>query len=112
MVTGPSARRLVEQAGPSEGPLVIFDNACGSNGRLEITCGDVSQRAVDGVQQRITDNGWQRTTVKIVDAQITGLPDNYFTHAVTSMGVMLMPDSNAGVNGICRILRPGGICAL
>lgn len=87
-VTGPSARRLIEQAGllePSEGPLVIFDNACGTGvvtsllhetlvgsakERLEITSGDISQRAVDAVQQRITHNGWQRTIAKIVDGQV------------------------------------------
>lgn len=88
MVTGPSASQLIQQAGlleSSESLLVILDNACGSGiitsllhgtlednvkERTEFICGDISQRTVDAVQQRITDNCWQRTKAQIIDAQV------------------------------------------
>jgi len=129
MITGPSAQQLIHQAGlfgVTQGPLVVLDNACGSGivtsllyqnldasakERLGLTCGDVAQEMVAVIQQRITDNNWEGATTRIVDAQNTGLPDSYFTHVVTSMGVMHMPDSESAVKEIARILRHGGVCA-
>jgi len=75
MITAPFVRQLIQQAGlfdVSQGQLVVLDKPCGSGiitvlgnstrERLEFTCGDVSQGMVDVVQQRITDNNWQRAT--------------------------------------------------
>jgi hypothetical protein len=68
-VTGPPARRLIEQVGllqVDKGPLVVLDSACGTSiassqlyemldesarERLQLTCGDYSERMVQSVQQ-------------------------------------------------------------
>lgn len=129
MITGPSARQLIRQAGISDvskGPLIILDNACGTGitasllhetledsakETLELTCGDVSQEMLGVVKQKIIDHNWKGTIAQTIDAQSTGLPKDYFTHVITNMGLMLMPDSQTALNEIFRILRPGGICA-
>jgi hypothetical protein len=66
MVTGPSARQLIQQAGlleSSETLLVILDNACGSGiitSPLHETLEDIVKERTEficgAIQQRITDN--------------------------------------------------------
>lgn len=107
-ITGQFAYSLLEQSGLlntvniNQGkPLVIFDNACGTgivssilHGNLDdaiksnwkLTCGDISPGMVEYTRRRMAEEGWQNAEVKIVDAQDTKLPSDYFTHAVTAFG--------------------------
>jgi len=129
-ITGPLARRLIEQTGvlqAKQTPLVVLDNACGTGvvshelfnllddsakENLDLTCGDLSEGMVSSIQERITANGWKGAKSQIVDAQNTGLPSNNFTHVITSFGVMLMPEPIAALEECFRILKPGGVCGI
>jgi ubiquinone/menaquinone biosynthesis C-methylase UbiE len=87
-VTGPFAKHLIRQAGllePSEGPLIILDNACGTGivtselhdmldegakERLQVTCGDLSEAMVHAVQQRIEAHEWKHVKAQLVNALV------------------------------------------
>jgi ubiquinone/menaquinone biosynthesis C-methylase UbiE len=87
-ITAAFARRLIQQVGLLEvdsGPLIVFDNACGTGvvsvklyemldenakERLQLVCGDFSESMVQSTQQRITDSRWSGAKAQMVDAQV------------------------------------------
>jgi ubiquinone/menaquinone biosynthesis C-methylase UbiE len=87
-VTAPPGQRLIEQAKllePSDNPLIILDNACGTGvitsllydslgdsekEKLQIVCGDFSQGMLDAVQETINTRGWKGAKAQLVDAQV------------------------------------------
>jgi len=129
-VTGPPGARLIERAGLlkiKDEPLVILDNACGTGlitallhdmlspevtKDMHVTCGDISPAMIAATSERIAEKGWKDVEAKIVDAQNTGLPDNTFTHVLTNIGIMVMPDPSAALKECFRMLKPGGVCGI
>ncbi|KAF4542154.1 COQ5 family methyltransferase [Lasiodiplodia theobromae] len=131
-MTGPFARPLIKQAGlddslsPTSGEkLVTLDNACGTGiltvhlydmlpdhakGRINHTCGDISQGMIDLVQSRIKEAGWKGATTKILDAQKMDIPSNTFTHVLTNFGFVGLPDPSLVLREWHRVLQPGGTC--
>jgi ubiquinone/menaquinone biosynthesis C-methylase UbiE len=130
--TGPFGQSLIEQtklvedakARPDK-PLVVLDNACGTgiissllNEKLDsstkknwkLICGDISRPLLEYTARRMKEEDWQNAETKVVDAQETGLPSNYFTHVfsafsefplrvlhtqkVTDHGPVVSPDGN------------------
>jgi ubiquinone/menaquinone biosynthesis C-methylase UbiE len=88
VVTGPPARHMIRQAGllqVERGPLVVLDNACGlgivtsllyemlqegAKDGLQITCGDISEGMVQGVQHQIDTDKLKGASAQVVDAQV------------------------------------------
>ncbi len=89
---------------------------------MQLVCGDFSEAMVKHVKHKIEERRWKGAEAKIVDAMVcvlsifihereersryvndrrqkTGLPDDHFTHVVTSFGIMLMPDPDAVLDG-------------
>lgn len=92
---------VAEAKSNPEKPLVILDNACGTgvitrmlNERLDaqtkskwkITCGDFSEAMIEYTKREALKEGWPNVETKIVDAQDTGLPSDYYTHVITAFG--------------------------
>ncbi|KAI4142709.1 MAG: hypothetical protein L6R39_004840, partial [Caloplaca ligustica] len=119
IATGPFAKVLVEEAGlldplPPDQKLTILDNACGIGAvaaalhemldpetvreRMELTCGDFAEPMLKAVGERIEENGWVNTKVKLVDAQNTGLPDASFSHVLANFVIMGLQDPDAALN--------------
>jgi len=67
---------------------------------------------VQAVRERINGSNWKGANAQLVDAQKTELPDTFFTHIITSFGILLMLDPAAALQECFRMLRPGGTCAL
>ena len=87
--TGPFARAVIKQSGlpdypSSAGPLVVFDNACGtgavtaqlydivgSDKGMRVTCGDTAEGMIRYVEKRIERDGWIGAEAKIIDAVVS-----------------------------------------
>lgn len=106
--TGPFGQSLIEQtklledakARPDQ-PLFVLDNACGTgiissllNEKLDssikrkwkLTCGDISTPLLEYTGRRMKEEDWQNAETKVVNAQETGLPSDYFTHVFSAFG--------------------------
>ncbi|KAL0936041.1 uncharacterized protein CTRU02_208256 [Colletotrichum truncatum] len=105
-------------------PVAFFDNACGSGvltqeiqkslpkGVLEessFLCADLAQNMVDLAKERVVNEGWLNTEVRLLDATKTGLPADSFTHIGLSMALNIIPDPDAVLADCKRILKPGGM---
>ncbi|KAF2089487.1 S-adenosyl-L-methionine-dependent methyltransferase [Saccharata proteae CBS 121410] len=129
---GPFATALVRQAGlyqeesNKHAELAILDNACGTGvvsavlqenlpvavkGRLQLTCGDISEPMIKFVKERIDADKWKNAEAKIVDAQSMPLPSAHYTHTFTNFGIMLLPRPFTALSEIRRVLRPNGVCS-
>ncbi|KAL8917584.1 MAG: hypothetical protein Q9208_007867 [Pyrenodesmia sp. 3 TL-2023] len=129
LITGAFARTLVEKAGlllvptSEKEKLTILDNACGigavaaalhemldqgTKARMALTCGDFAAGMLEAVRERIAEEGWANTEVKLVDAQKTDLPDASFTHVLANFVIMGLQEPDAALNECYRILRPAG----
>lgn len=103
-ITGLFAQPLIDQSGIAtsfQKPLVVLDNACGTGivssflnqkihyktrKRWKLVCSDLTQEILDYTRQRIRDEAWMNAKAKLVDAQDTGLPNEYFTHVFVGFG--------------------------
>ncbi|KAL4880428.1 S-adenosyl-L-methionine-dependent methyltransferase [Aspergillus karnatakaensis] len=126
-LTGLFAGPLIDQSGiVSEKAPIVLDNACGTgiisstlNGRLneqarqncKLTCGDFSEAMLEYTRQRAVDEGWPNTEVKVIDAQDTHLPSDYYTHVFAAFAFPSLPDYQAALKECYRVLQPGGTLA-
>ncbi|KAJ7248968.1 S-adenosyl-L-methionine-dependent methyltransferase [Mycena rebaudengoi] len=117
------AKALLAQSGLLASPspnVVVLDNACGSgvitrllfdtigNDRgVRVVCGDLEERMIQFVSERIKANAWN-AEAKIVDAQAIPFADNYFTHNLMNFGMQLIPDGPLALRESFRVLQPGG----
>lgn len=86
----PFARALILQAFQHDidnrrKPLVILDNACGTGliseqlldmlgesakEGMKLVCGDISEKMVNYVKEKIEEKGWKNAEAKVVDAMV------------------------------------------
>ncbi|KAH6632251.1 S-adenosyl-L-methionine-dependent methyltransferase [Chaetomium tenue] len=129
-VSTPLATMMLNQMGLTEAtetPFKVFENACGVGvvgpvlqhitkpdvlKNSSILCGDFSEQFIE-LAKKTTGKleGWEKAEARRIDAQKTGLEDGAFTHVATNIGLHVVPDSEAALNGAetIRILQPGGV---
>ncbi|KNG87150.1 UbiE/COQ5 family methyltransferase [Aspergillus nomiae NRRL 13137] len=111
------AKELISQSGlalSSHDPVVILDNACGTGavssvlhrtigsdkkGNWQLTCGDMSDSMLYYTRQKMLQEEWHNTEVKIVNAQNTCLPSAHYTHVFTAFAFNLFPDDFSAMKG-------------
>lgn len=90
-LTGPVATPLLEHAGltrESTRPISVLDMACGTGvvsahlhqvlkelgpeaqGKVHLTCADISESQVKYIRQRIADQGWKNTVAVQTNAEV------------------------------------------
>jgi ubiquinone/menaquinone biosynthesis C-methylase UbiE len=116
-VSMPLATRMLDQMGLTEAtetPFKVFENACGVGvvapilhnitkpevlKQSSILCGDFSEQVIGLAKQAIEKQGWENTEARQIDAQKTGLESGAFTHVATNIGLHVVPDSEAALDG-------------
>lgn len=113
---------LVELASPAVGEAVL-DVACGAGavtaavaqavGPTGRALGiDLSQAMVDAAGRHLQNQGLLHAVTERMDAEQLTLPDAGFDLVVCALGLMYLPDPDAALREIARVLRPGGRVAL
>ncbi|KAM5345252.1 hypothetical protein ACJ41O_011114 [Fusarium nematophilum] len=118
---------LIPQMGISEktsAPLALFDSACGPGvftaevqkalakdvlEKSTFLCADNADGMVNLAKRRVETEGWVNTEVQKLDAMNTGLAENSFTHLGMGLALHLIPNPDAVLADVKRILKPGGI---
>jgi ubiquinone/menaquinone biosynthesis C-methylase UbiE len=75
---------------------------------------DFSPKMVELLGKRITDEGIENTSLKVMDGQSLKIRDASYDRAVSSFGIMLFPERHKGFLELVRVLKPHGkavICA-
>jgi SAM-dependent methyltransferase len=109
------AAKLIEFAGV-ESPMSALDVGCGPGaltGELVRRLGAPAVRAADPSQPFVEACRSRYTGVEVVLAPAESLPfaDGAFDAACSQLVVNFMTDPRAGVRGMARVVRPGGIVA-
>ena len=106
-------RRLIERFAPPRDTLRILDAGCGTGGTLshlegmgELWGCDVASEALEMCGQR----GFER--LKEAPVQEMGFPDEHFDVVISCDVLEHIPDDEAGMAEMTRVLAPGGICVL
>ncbi|KAF7961130.1 hypothetical protein EAE96_000797 [Botrytis aclada] len=128
-ITRSAGELLVEQTNilaNRESKLIVFDNACGTGAisrilyeklddaqkaNLELTCGDLTSGMIEHMEYVITTEKWTGAKAKIIDAQETGLHDNFYTHVIINLGFQTIPHTLKALKKCVRILRHNGVFA-
>ena len=129
-VTGPAARKLVENSHIFDGPfddLDILDNACGSgiltrelfalsktqqqsNKTItRVVAADIGERMLAFVRQLAEESGWHQVETLRCDQASVPLDDGSFTHVLSSFGIFFSPDDGKVLAETLRLLQPNGI---
>ncbi|KAJ6444916.1 Short-chain dehydrogenase [Purpureocillium lavendulum] len=136
---GGLAAPLLEQMGlSSSGPpqqqqqqqaIRLLDSACGPGvftrevqaalgateqgrrtlARSRFVCADSAPGLVEAARRRIEEEGWVNAEAMVADAMDTGLPADEFTHVAITLGLHLIPDPDAVLEDVKRVLQPGGM---
>ena len=119
--TGPFSMPLLKMANldkltsPSERNLRILDLCCGSGitthelqvlyqqqglqDKVDLVCGDFSAGQLKYLDERINRMGWKNTVTRQMNAERNGEMDESFDHVVCAQGMMIIPDSQAALQG-------------
>jgi ubiquinone/menaquinone biosynthesis C-methylase UbiE len=112
---------LVDQVDPQPGQTVLELAAgpgetgflaaarLGSTGRL--ICSDFVPAMVEAARRGAAEQGLDNIECRILDACQIDLPDRSVDSVLSRFGLMLVPDQQAAIAEIRRVLRPGGRCA-
>ena len=114
----PAQRRLLELANIAAGERVL-DIACGTGlvtfAAADAVCAggtvlgvDVSDEMVGLARARVEARGDDHVRFERMDAGELALPNESFEVAVSALGLMYVPDANAAVSEMARVLAPGG----
>ncbi len=115
----PAQEKLLEMAALQPGERVV-ETACGTglvtipvavavgpSGRVEAT--DISRVMVEGLEARCAELGLaDRVGARRMDAENLDFADSAFDAALSALGLMYVPDPNAALAEMYRVLRPGG----
>jgi SAM-dependent methyltransferase len=96
-------------AGPGDTGLLAAAHVA-PDGRLLST--DGVPQMVDAARRRAAELGLDNVDFAVADAAELGLPAASFDGALCRFGVMLVPDCDAAVRELARVLRPGGRAAV
>jgi SAM-dependent methyltransferase len=115
-------RELLALAAPARGEAVL-DVACGT-GVVAVAAAravgpagrvlgvDLSDAMVHASRQRAHDLGLGNAAFERMDAEQLQLPDASFDLALCALGLMYVPDPDAALRELHRVLRPGGRAVL
>lgn len=92
-------------AGPGETGFLIAE-LLGASGRLIST--DLAPSMVEVARRGAAERGLVNVECCVEDAQRIDLADNAVDGGICRMGLMLIPDPQAALREIRRVLRPGG----
>jgi ubiquinone/menaquinone biosynthesis C-methylase UbiE len=112
---------LITLLPPVDSNSSVLDNACG-NGiiaqeilfkypsvPLSITCVDGAKAMVDLARHAVPlTSSAASLSFDVMDGVDLKLPDEAFTHSITSMGLFFFSDAAKGAEHIYRTLKPGG----
>ncbi|MDN3920308.1 class I SAM-dependent methyltransferase [Roseateles violae] len=115
-------RELLALAAPAASEAVL-DVACGPGAmaaaaaRAVGSAGrvlgiDLSEAMVQAASRHAAELGLDQASFARMDAERLALPDASFDLALCSLGLMYLPDPEAGLRELCRVLRPGGRAVL
>lgn len=123
------AALLLAQAGldaSTNQPFTLLDQACGVgpvaahlqttlDGQLlsqsKMLCFDTSSNLVETLGKRAEKYKWVNVETAILDAQKTGLPESSFSHVTMNFAMHIVPDPDAVLQDVMRVLKPGGVFA-
>ncbi len=69
---------------------------------------DISAEMLGIAAQVVQQEGLTNITMRVMDAQQLDLPDNAFDAAICRLALMLIPNLQAALREIQRVLKPGG----
>jgi len=92
--------------------LVTFSAAWGVGATGSVLGVDISGQMVHAAALRAADRGMTHVGFARMDAEALALADGSFDAALCSLGLMYMPDAEAAVREMRRVVRPGGRVAL
>ena len=113
---------LLTLAAPAHGEAVL-DVACGA-GAVSVAAAsavglagrvigvDLADAMVHAARQRAQSLGLGQASFERMDAEQLALPDASFDVALCALGLMYVPDSEAALRELHRVLRPGGRAVL
>ena len=108
-------RRALDLLEPLDG-VDLLDVAAGAGGAgLAAAARGARVTAVDAAPAmvaRILTRGAGRVAARVADAAALPFPDGSFGAALSSFGVVLLPDPGQGLAGMRRVLRPGARAAV
>ncbi|KAI0536625.1 S-adenosyl-L-methionine-dependent methyltransferase [Xylaria digitata] len=123
------ARLLLAQAGldaSTSEPFTLLDHACGIGpiaahlqgsvdryvlSRSKMLCADISENLVVTLKRRAEKHEWINVETTVLDAQKSGLPDQFFSHVTLNFAMHVIPDPGAVLRDAMRVLQPGGTLA-
>jgi len=73
---------------------------------------DLSGRMVDAARSLADERGLDHVSFERMDAQDLDLPDAAFDVALCALGLMYVPEPEAAIREMRRVLRPGGRAAM
>jgi SAM-dependent methyltransferase len=121
--TGPFSMPLLRMAHfdkltppPNSRNLRMLDLCCGSGitthelqvlfkqqgleDKVDLVCGDFSAGQLAYLEKRIQKMGWKNTVTRQMNAERNGEEDMSFDHIVCAQGLMIIPDSQAALQGM------------
>lgn len=88
--------------------LVSFAAAREVGPEGHVTGIDLSGHMVDAAERRAQQRGIANTGFTRMDAEELEFPDASFDVVLCSLGLMYLPDPEAAIRGMSRVLKPGG----
>lgn len=113
--------RALDLLGRSSGCRIIDVGAgCGGlallaqDRGLDVLAVDASERMVERIRARARTAGERpaRIRAEVMDAAALTLPDDSFDAAISVFGVVLLPDTEAGMRELARVVKPGAPVAI
>ena len=103
----PRGGERVLEIGPGTGYYTLdLAEWLGPEGRLEIL--DVQAQMLDHTMERVAEHGLTNVNATVADAQALPYDDDAFDAVVLTTVLGEIPDRDAALREIARVLRPGG----